>query len=41
MDETKLNEKSEIIENSYSKLHTLESVQQSEEVTKAILTRRI
>ena len=36
MDEAKLNEKIEILENSYSKLHTLESAQLFEEITKAI-----
>ena len=36
MDETKLNEKIEILECNYSKLHTLESAQLFEEITKAI-----
>ena len=36
MDETKLNEKIEILENSYSKLHTPEGAQLFEEITKAI-----
>ena len=36
MDETKLNEKIEILENSYSKVHTLESTKLFEDITEAI-----